>query len=419
MASVALLTLSQSLDPVLQTFAAKGWLTALTGIGLDITGVAFLLEFVSGLLDYWTQGGAQAAVGRFLRLLVITAIPVAMLTNWQAAAGSNASLTADITNFFFQDIPNALGLAGNGSLTSSAGIDAAVQADGKAWGDITSMLWNHTPPTQGISASTGTAPAPAPAPAASTASTAKPATGSAYDNALNVGSNASKTGILGSISAWLSNFGTWLWSEFISLYALITISVCMLLLTVALIFALYGPLFMLNIGMIFGPILVAGLPWRPTRGWFTRWIDYMMTMGGAYVIGLLLATMGAVALNNFASNLTAAYNAAGAGGAQAQQLAFANTVAVSAFPIMVSMLFLTLMLMRVERIASALFGGMAIEGGGALAAVAGASALRASLGGKPKPPTPGPVGGGATTRPTPSGPPPMPSAPAPTKTPSK
>ena len=376
------LTFSQSIDPVLQTFGSAGWAGKLTGIGLGITGVTFLLEFGSVLLDYWVQGGAQGAIGRFFRLLTITAIPMAMLTNWQApASGSATSLNYDVVNFFFKDVPNALGLTANGSMTSSSGIDAAVQNVTKAWGDLVSLLWSGTPPT-GSAAPAGSTPAGSTPAAAKTCSSPGLSGTQQYDctvfHSITGPSTTSSTGLLGSVLNVLENLASEIWLVDISFYSVIALSLCMFIFTFALIFALYGPLFMLNIGMIFGPILVAFLPWRPTQGMFTRWVDYMLTMGAAYVIGLLLAKLGSIALTNFSSNIIANYQAAGTD--ISAKLAAANTIAAGTFPMMVSMLFLTMMMLRGEQIAAALFGGAAIGGGGAFAAMVGASALRSSPG---------------------------------------
>ena len=375
------LTFSQAIDPVLQAFGSSGWASKLTGIGLGITGATFLLELGSVLLDYWVQGGAQGAIGRFFRLLMITAIPVAMLTNWQApASGSATSLNYDVVNFFFQDVPNALGLPANGSMTSSTGIDGAVQNVTKAWGDMASLLWDGPPPATSSDASAGsTGGAPSgPVTCSSPGLTQAQSVNCGLDGQTSPNAPAvtSSTGLLGSLLSVLENLASEIWLVVISFYSVIALSLCMFILTLALIFSLYGPLFMLNIGMIFGPVLVAFLPWRPTQNMFMRWVGYMLTMGAAYVIGLLLAKLGAIALTNFSSNIIANYQAAGTG--VAAKLAAANTIASGTFPMMVSMIFLAMMMLRGEHIAAALFGGAAIGGGGAFAAMVGASALRSS-----------------------------------------
>lgn len=367
-----------ALNPALQSFQTNGWTTALTGIGRGILGLAFLLEFGGALLDYWTNGGAQQFIGKAARLLIITSIPLAMLTNWSSAGG----LTGDMMQFVFQDMPGRLGLPTGASPSgSSSQMDSSIQSISTAYSNLVGILWNG-PDAQSASAS-GSSIAVS---AAQNACNNDPAN-------CGPGLTPQKADASTSSSHWwdlsaaISSLGQKITYGLMAMYAIVTLALCMIILTFALIFALYGPLFLLNIGMVFGPVLVGFLPWRPMQNFFMRWVSYMITMGAAFVIGQMFAQIIATAMTSFAHDISSQFAAGGSD----MYLNAASTLAAGSFPMMVSMLFLALMAFRVEHIASALFGGAALEGG-MLGAMIGAKMMNYRPPEK-KPPPPPPGGG--------------------------
>lgn len=121
----------------------------------------------------------------------------------------------------------------------------------------------------------------------------------------------------------------------------------------ALLFATFGPLVMLKIGMIIGPILLPLLVWKPTSDIGMKWFTYMLSMCVAYVLGLILAQL--------------ALEAMGAQVALVQQQSGTyDTVMVTLLgllPTVLAMVFCGFLLLKVEHIAAALIGGASIGSG--------------------------------------------------------
>ncbi len=369
--TAAVTTFSQALNPALSAFTNNHWNVALVGLGKGILGAAFVWELASAMLEYWTYGGAQQLIGKLVRLIVITAIPLMMLTNWS----SGSSLSGDLLNFTFNDVPGQLGLPTGALSSAPSAVDTGIQQMSAAYGKLMTLLWNG-PSLRGSDAVGGKKVSPAQIYCNNTGD-CPPGT-SPPTSTINGGNDSnSKTGLFTSLKNAILNLGGKIWYTLMSLYTMFAISLCMIILTLATIFALYGPLFMLNIGMVFGPVLVAFLPLQFMRSAFTRWIDYMLTMGAAYVIGLMMAGLAGNAMQTFANGIQNAFSQSNGDYGAANV-----TLMTGTFPLMVSMLFLAMMALRVERIASALFGGMALEGGGAFAAMVGAKAMSMKIGGR-------------------------------------
>lgn len=143
------------------------------------------------------------------------------------------------------------------------------------------------------------------------------------------------------------------------------------LLELAILFSLEGPMVMLYIGIIFGPILIAWMPWQPASNLGMSWFRYMISLCFAYAIGLVLAMVMssvAVKLGTSISQET--------GGAWAHGMIFVVLV-----PIVLIMLLMTYFMLKVESIAGAMVGGPALGHGGGMF-FAGAAAAKALSGPK-------------------------------------
>lgn len=157
-----------------------------------------------------------------------------------------------------------------------------------------------------------------------------------------------------------------------------------ILLSVALIFALYGPLLALHLGIIFGPLLIAWMPFGPTAHLARNWLQFMLSQGFALVVGITIAMIAVTSIESFTDamalmsrdpNLPLAQEIAGKIGG------FMASAAV--------IVFVAFMLFRADDLAAAMIGG-----GGAGAGGVGAVIMsRMAAGRMPKMPK-GPPGGG-------------------------
>lgn len=149
-------------------------------------------------------------------------------------------------------------------------------------------------------------------------------------------------------------------------------------LSAALIFALFGPLLALNVGIIFGPLLIAWMPFGPTAHLARSWMTFMISQGLALVVGVAIAMIAAGTVGEVSDQMQRAATdsdtnvfvamAVQAGG-------FAASAAV--------IIFVAFMLFRADDIAAAMVGG-----GGAGQSMVGAAMMNrigrsTSSGGKP------------------------------------
>lgn len=139
--------------------------------------------------------------------------------------------------------------------------------------------------------------------------------------------------------------------------------------SLALVFALYGPLLALQIGIIFGPLLIAWLP-SPQFAHLSRsWLQFVLTQGFTLVVAVTVAVIGANAITAFAAQM----DGLAAGGVS--ESGFVEAMMVQAGGLIASLsvlVFVGLMLFKADNIAGALIGG----GGGGGSAVGAALMAR-------------------------------------------
>lgn len=312
-------SLSGALDPLFS--AARGMLSALVPVGWTFLSIALVLEAFTLVLTFWIKGGASEAIAQLARLLLLTSIPMTMLTTWP-------DLPNALMSGFTSEISKVItGGSGDGTDQISQTITTISQA-------FLSGMASATPPNSDAGMITG-----------------------AIINALIA----------------------------IMLFLPLTLFI------VALLFALYGPLLLLYLGIITGPMLVPWLVWKPMDGLASKWLNFMLTSGVAFVVGLIMAKMVAAGLASY-GNVVA--NAAKDGAFSAIMAAVAGMI-----PMVAMLLFAGYMLLKCESIGSALVGGASVGAGGGLFG-AGMGALRHA--GRPggnnanKPGTSGSNGGGGS-----------------------
>lgn len=313
-------SLSGALDPLFS--AARGMLSALVPVGWTFLSLALVLEAFTLVLNWWIKGGASEAIAQLARLLILTSIPMAMLTTWP-------------------ELPNTL----MGGFTSE--ISKVVTGGG---GDGTDQI-SQTITTISQSFAKGMASATPP--------------------------NTDAGMITGAITNALMA---------------ILLFLPLVLFIVALLFALYGPLILLYLGIILGPLLVPWVVWKPMDSLATKWLNFMLSSGVAFVVGIILAKIVAAGLQDFGAVVATA----------AQDGGFSAIMAtiLGMLPMMGMLLFTGYLLLKSESIAAALTGGSAIGAGGGLFGAGMRNLQRAGGGGgkpgggdKPPPPKPTPAPG--------------------------
>jgi hypothetical protein len=171
------------------------------------------------------------------------------------------------------------------------------------------------------------------------------------------------------VSAW--HVGDKIVAALTGLVVYIVLFIPVLLLSLAMLFALYGPMLMLALGIIFGPIMVAWLPWEPMSNLATKWLSYMLTMGLSFAIGIAMASMMIDALLSFAAEVHAQNNSTD----------MAMAALAGLIPMIGGIAFIGYMMLKVEHIAAAMIGGPSVGGGAGFFGMATGMAMR-GMGGK-------------------------------------
>lgn len=137
-----------------------------------------------------------------------------------------------------------------------------------------------------------------------------------------------------------------------------------LLLSVALIFALYGPLLALHLGVIFGPLLIAWMPFNPMSHLARNWLQFMLSQGFALVVGITIAMLAVNSIEAFTDTMAAM--------ARESALPIHQEIAGKIGGFMASaavIVFTAVMLFRADDIAAAMIGGGGAGAGGVGAVV--------------------------------------------------
>lgn len=316
------------LNPLITS--AESMHTVFLPIALKMLALAFVLAILFAVYQWWS-GEVSGALARITRAGLILIIPMSLLAgdNWKS------TMTA-ASNFFSAGLTEPILKTGG----ATSGTEAINQTIEKL---TTSMFPNAR----------------------------KPDERTAFEKVKNfVESNESFGGMLvsGLTQALLE----------LILFALA------LLLSVALILALYGPLLSLHLGIIFGPLLIAWMPFSPTAHLARNWFQFMLSQGFALVVGVTIAMIAVSSIESFTDTMALM--------SHDPNLPLAQEIAGKIGGFMASaavIVFTAFMLFRADDIAAAMIGG-----GGAGAGGVGAVIMsKLSAGKMPKMPK-GPPGGG-------------------------
>lgn len=186
-----------------------------------------------------------------------------------------------------------------------------------------------------------------------------------------------------------SSLGSMLFSGLTQAILELLLFLLALLMSVALIFALYGPLLALHIGVIFGPLLIAWMPFNPMSHLARNWLQFMLSQGFALVVGITIAMLAVGSIESFTDSMTLM--------AKDSALPLHQEIAGKIGGFMASaavIVFVAFFLFRADDIAAAMIGGGGAGAGGVGAVVMSRLAavkMPQMPKGPPKPP--GPPGG--------------------------
>jgi len=341
--------ISALLQPMFDT--AKGYGGALVPLGKTLLSLAFVLTVGNELLAFWVGGGAQKFLAKMLRLAIVTSIPLAAMASW-----SNGPMNGAFVNFFTSEIPATL----KGSAVGGSAFDTVSNTITSMFAALPSIGGNNAQTT----ASSGATGSTAPAQCLDVNGGLHPMPPGGVCPGGTTSTDTNGTSSEGH-SMWyaISHLG----ETMATLIVWIFLGVPVLILGVAMLFALYGPLLMLQIGIVFGPVLIAWLPFEPLANLATNWLRFMITMGVSFAVGILMALIGTATLQNFTtvfgtmSGLSLSTFGAFIGGILAS---------------MAAILFLAYMMFKVEHIGSALVGGPSVGGGAGFLGMAAGMAMR-------------------------------------------
>lgn len=311
--------------------SAEAFHTVFLPIALKMLALSFALAMIFAVYQWWS-GEVSGALARITRAGLILVIPMSLL------AGDNWKSTMDATTKFFSAELTQPILKTGGATSGPEAISETITK-------LTSSMFPNA---------------------------RNPDERTAYEKVKAfVVSNESFGGMLvaGLTQALLE----------LILFALA------ILLSVALIFALYGPLLALHIGIIFGPLLIAWMPFGPMAHLARNWLQFMLSQGFALVVGITIAMIAVSSIEAFTDSMALMSRDPNLPLAQELSAKIGGFVASAAV-----IVFVAFMLFRADDISAAMIGG-----GGAGAGGVGAMIMsRLSAGRMPKMPKMPPGGGG-------------------------
>lgn len=300
------------LQPMIDS--AAGMADAFVPTGRILLSVAFTLTIFYATYEWWL-GGVSGAVAKAFRGAVILIIPLFLLygNNW-------TSTMKTFTSFFSVELAAPL-IQKSGQASTGGSAPELVK---NIITRVANGIWPDSNPQQ-----------------------QQEAGGNVFEKAWQFITNPDKS------------VNESIFSALTEIVFKILLTVIGMALIVAILFALYGPILLMQVGVIFGPVLVCWLAWEPLADVSRNWLKFMITNGFSLLVGLVLSLIAAGSIENFVGTMQQMGHdpdlpwflelAAKIGGF----LASAGT-----------MIFLSFMLFKADDIAGAMIGGSAGGGSG-------------------------------------------------------
>lgn len=264
--------------------AAIPYQSALVPTGLTLLGVGTMLTVFWGVYNFLIGDGIEEFVGDMVKTLLIASIPAALLIpngGWNNVASS-------VERYFTKEVVGALVKAAPGRNTFSAESKPSEVINGSLQ-KISEVLATGTLMWSGIDGGIKR--------------------GIAINESIYEEGELKDGPLLNRGIGYVRRAGVALKDSAVNLVetawgtmgSLITgpvmavlMYIMLAILTFALIFTLYVPLVAIKVGIVFGPLLIAWLPFKPLSDLTVQWFKFMMAAGLSYAIGvfMLLLTSG-------------------------------------------------------------------------------------------------------------------------------
>lgn len=292
--------------------AAANMADAFVPMGRILLAVAVTITLIGATYEWWL-GGAGGALARAVRAGLILTIPLFLLY------GNNWVGTMKIfTNFFSVELAQPL-IEKSGQAATGGSAPELVK-------NIITRVADGIWPDNKLKEEAG---------------------GNVFDEAWAFITNPSKS-VNESIFSALTEI----------LFKILLTAIGVMLI-VSILFSLFGPILMMQIGVIFGPLLVCWLAWEPLADLARTWLRFMITSGFSLLIGLVLALIAVGSIETFVSSVQLM--------GHDPELPWFLEIAAKIGGFLASagtMIFLSFMLFKADDIASAMIGGSAGGGSG-------------------------------------------------------
>lgn len=202
----------------------QGMVGTFSGLGMTFLSLAVILSLLGGVYAWWISGSIQDLVSSGVRMLIIIAPLLILFNGWGGYMKS-------FQGFFYNELPSYLGLAG-GSPEAIVGQSVQKVMDAVKFPDT----------------------------------------------------NASSD----EQSWWSVVTDAFSMKTLYSLILTALVFILNVLLIFAMIFAVFMPIAGMYIGAIFGPLILAWLPWKPLSDMTARWTGFMIANGITFVVALVI-----------------------------------------------------------------------------------------------------------------------------------
>ncbi|AAZ97770.1 hypothetical protein Tbd_1817 [Thiobacillus denitrificans ATCC 25259] len=304
---MALGDISGLLSPLIEHAAAMS--SAYVPLGKTFLALAVSMSAIFAIYEWWLGGGASDALARLTRAGLILTIPLTLLFGWDGYMKT-------LTEFFSKELTAPI-VAVDGS---GSGPEAVKNA-------ITKLSQSMFP------------------------------------NSRTVDERSTWEQVRDFITSEESIGGAVLSSLTAALFELLLFLIA-LVVSLALIYALYGPLLALQLGVIFGPLLIAWMPFQPLSHLARNWLTFMLAQGFALVVGVTVAILGANAIAGYSDLMIEMARDPSLPWYLEIGAQFGGFMAMTAV-----LVYISFMLFRADDIAAAMIGGGGAGMGGVGAAV--------------------------------------------------